>query len=316
MKGRFAPLLLTVLVMGGCGNMASVQEQIEQNYTDADGLLHAYPEDPNSEYLSESIGLYLEYLLLVEDEENFSAQYEILKTQFLVQDNDLHFIRWRLKENATVNALIDDIRIISALDRAAITFGNKTYSELADKLATTLSQVQTQDDILVDFYDWQLELPAERLTLSYADSHPAIPAGSFALPERQADAEVFSPEYYDTAAGKYVSSNEVHMIDQLLIALNRERRGQHSEEFATWLIEEWTQEGKLYGRYDRQTLEATVDYESLAVYAYLYEYFLSISEAELAQDVHRHTAEMATEEMLSTAHFFDFIHYQLMIETR
>lgn len=296
--------------------MASVQKQVDQNYTDADGRIHAYPEDPNSEYLSESIGLYLQYLLLVEDEENFSAQYEILKTQFLVQDNDLHFIRWRLKENATVNALIDDIRIISALDRAAKTFGNKTYSELADQLATTLSKVQTQDDILVDFYDWQLELPAQRLTLSYADGHSAIPAGSFALPENQADAAVFSPEYYDTAAGKYVSSTEVHMIDQLLIALNRERSGQHSDELATWLIEEWTQEGKLYGRYDRQTLEEAVDYESLAVYYYLYAYFSSLGEAGLADAVLEHAKEIAAGGMLDHAHFFDFIHYQMLVHNQ
>ena len=316
MKPRLVLLVLALLMMGGCGKMDSVQTLVAQNYTDADGLIHAYPGDRDSEYLSESIGLYMEYLLLVQDEQTFSQQYDILKEHFLVQENEFHFIRWRLKENATVNALIDDIRILSALEGAAETFGNEEYRELSIMLSEAISSVQVQDTHTVDFYDWPLALPAQRMTLSYADDNQAITAESFELLENADDANVFFAEFYDTAANKYISGSEVHMIDQLLIAMNREKRGLHSEEFSKWLKKEWAMEQKLYGRYDRKTFRATVEYESLAVYYYLHAYFLALDETESADEVLLHANEIATEEMLSNAHFFDFIHYRLMLQNQ
>lgn len=307
-------LLLVLLLMGGCSEMDSVQEQVEKKYTDSDGLIHAYPETRNSEYLSESIGLYMEYLVLVEDKQNFSEQYEILKKYFLIQESGFHFIPWRLKENAATNALIDDLRIISALEKATEIFGDKEYRILADNLSHTLATVQHRDHFTVDFYDWSLAIPARRITLSYLADHQSISAESFKLLEDVDADHVFFPEYYDIATNKYVSGHEVHMIDQLLIALNREKRGQGSEIFANWLIEEWSTKQKIYGRYDRKTLESVVEYESLAVYYYLHAYFSEIGEIELMNEVSRHANEIATAETLSQAHFFDFIHYQLMLE--
>lgn len=307
-------LLLVGLMMGGCGKMESVQKQVEKNYTNADGLIHAYPTEQDSEYLSETIGLYMEYLVLVEDEENYSNQVEILKSHFLAQENDYYFIRWRLNENAATNALIDDIRIITALEQAAEIFGNEDYKIIADQLSAAVSSVQSEGGYTVDFYDWLLEMPAQRLTLSYLDDNGAITAESYELLGNTDASEVFFPEYYDTASEQYISSNEVHMIDQLLIALNREKRGQPSEQFLKWLKEEWVEEKKLYGRYDRQTLKAKVDYESLAVYYYLHAYFSSLGESEMAVEVFQHAKEIATDGMLDNAHFFDFIHYQLLVQ--
>lgn len=314
MKMKFVVLLLVGLMMGGCGIMESAQEQVEKNYTNADGLIHAYPTEQDSEYLSETIGLYMEYLTLVEDEENFSEQVEVLKSHFLAQENDHYFIRWRLNENAATNALIDDIRIITALEQAAEIFGNEDYKIIADQLSEAVSSVQSEGGYTVDFYDWSLDMPAQRLTLSYLDDNGAITAESYELLDMADANEVFFPEYYDTASVQYISSNEVHMIDQLLIALNREIRGQHSELFAEWLKEEWMKEQKLYGRYDRQTLKTTVDYESLAVYYYLHAYFSTLGEIELADEVFQHAKEIAADGMLDNAHFFDFIHYQMLAQ--
>ncbi|WP_084243370.1 hypothetical protein [Planomicrobium okeanokoites] len=314
MKMKFVMLFLVLLMMGGCGKMESVQEQVEKNYTNADGLIHAYPTEQDSEYLSETLGLYMEYLTLVEDDENFSKQVEVLKNHFVAQENNHSFIRWRLSEKASTNALIDDIRIIKALEQASDIFGNEEYRTLADKLSEAVSSVQSEGGYTVDFYDWSLRMPAERLTLSYLDDNGAITPESYGLLDKVDTGEVFSPEYYDTAAEQYISSNEVHMIDQLLIALNREKSGQPSEQFAEWLKEEWNREQKLFGRYDRQTLKTTVDYESLAVYYYLYAYFSTLGETELADEVFQHTKEIAADGMLDNAHFFDFIHYQMLAQ--
>ena len=313
MKAKAALLLFTLALVCGCGKAVPVQEQVTAKYTAENGLIHAYPGDQNSEYLSESIGLYMEYLVLAGDSETFAAQFESLQNHFLVQDGELNFIRWRL--DASTNALVDDLRIIRALEQATETFGEKEYKELADRLSETIVAIQSQDNMTVDFYDWSLNMPARRLTLSYVDGNKAISDESFKLLENIPADGTFFPEYYDTAAGEYVSSGEVHMIDQLLIALNREKRGQPSEVFTEWLTEEWEEHGKIYGRYDRKTEETTVKYESLAVYYYLQTYFTVLDEPELAADVSRHTEKIATARMLRTAHFFDFIHYQLMQES-
>lgn len=311
---KFILLLLLLLVIGGCGNMDSVQEQVEKNYTNSDGLIHAYPQDPDSEYLSESIGLYMEYLLLVEDDKRFQEQFELLQQHFVETENGSSFVLWRLNEDAATNALIDDIRIIDALTRGSELFGNTDYTAMAENLSQSISTVQVHDGYTVDFYDWSFAMPAERLTLSYLNTSEAVSEKSVELLKNTDASRVFFPEYYDTSEETYLNSDEVHLIDQLLIALNREKAGQHSELFSTWLKEEWTSEHQLFGRYDRESTEPSVDYESLAVYYYLHSYFTLLDEGELAAQVVQRAQDIATEDMLSGAHFFDYIHYQLLLE--
>lgn len=314
MKKKSICLVILLLMMSGCRDMDSVQEQVEKEYMHSDRLIHAYPGKPDSEVLSESLGLYMEYLLLAGDEQNFQEQVSILKNQFLVNEDALSFIQWRLNEKATTNALIDDIRILSVLQRAADAFENTAYDELADELSIALSSVQVHNDYTVDYYDWSYSLSAQRLTLSYATDSQVISEKSVELLKKVDSTRAFFPEYYDTKQQKYINSDEVHLIDQLLIAINREKENLHSESFFNWLKEEWNNEQRLYGRYNRETKDATVDYESLAVYYYLQSYFLLTGEEEMAREVVQQAKNIASEEMLAQAHFFDYIHYQLMLQ--
>lgn len=111
-----------------------------------------------------------------------------------------------------------------------------------------------------------------------------------------------------------MKSGEVHMIDQLLIAVNRFDQGLGSPEFESWLIEEWDNQGQVAGRYDRETGKPTVDYESLAVYYYLWQYFERIDQAEFAKQAVQRAESLAGEELPGDLHFFDFIHYQMMMD--
>lgn len=313
MRTEIMLLSLFLLLLGGCSEMESVQVMVAESYMDDESLIHAYPSNRNSEYLSESIGLYMEYLLIVEDEKTFAEQVLLLKEHFLVQDEEFYFLRWRLNENATVNALIDDIRIISALQQAAETFGDSEYEKMASQLSLAISSLQKQDDAIVDFYDWSMDIPANRLTLSYLVDSEIIAETSAVLLEQLDASQVFFPEYYDVTSGQYIQGDEVHMIDQLLIALNREIRGFHSEVLLKWLKEQWDSEQKLYGRYDRESFKPNVEYESLAVYSYLHAYFIQVGEQRLAAEVLEHTQQLANNGILDNAHFFDFIHYELML---
>ncbi|MBT2581569.1 hypothetical protein [Planococcus sp. ISL-109] len=291
-----------------------VPEDFGERYFDQNNFIHAYPDALDSQFLSESIGLYMEYLVMMEDEEKFAEQYDNLMSEFVVEEGENFFINWLIFEDATVNALIDDIRIAAALREADELFNRPEYSETADRIIETISRIQTNNDYTVDYYDWEVEYPAQRVTLSYliADVPEDMNADRL-LENVEADA-VFFPEYFDVAEEMYVKNEVVHMIDQLLIAINRERIGLSSDVFEEWLKTEWEEEGRLFGRYDRETQEARVTYESLAMYFYMNEYLLAIGEDEAAEEVKARATEVTEANDNGETHFFDFIHYHLMME--
>lgn len=294
------------------GQGTTVQETVDSHYVNDEGVIHAYPDNRDSEYLSESLGLYLEYLLQVEDEENFAEQAAILKDRFLIEAGNQVFIPWRLYEEANVNALIDDVRIAAALEGAAEQFAEPAYLKLSQQIVSAIEDRQHQQGTAVDYYDWSYQLAGNRLTLSYLIEEMTVLPESFTMLDT-GESEVFFPEFYDFDEEKYVKSGEVHMIDQLLIAVNRFDQDIESPEFESWLTEEWVNQGQLAGRYDRETGKPTVDYESLAVYYYLWQYFERIEQAEFAKQVVQRAESLAGEELPGDLHFFDFIHYQMMM---
>jgi len=314
MKIKYIGLLILLLTIGGCG-VDTVQQTVKKKYTNSEGNIHAYPLDENSQYLSESIGLYMEYLVLVEDKKTFEKQVDRLRSDYLVKQDDLVFVRWLLYEDATVNALIDDVRIIASLNKASELFDQPAYKELAAQLEKTISSVQQSNGIHVDYYDWTFQMPAERITLSYLIKDYSAPNKTKQLLINLDETAVFFPEYYDVKEQKYIESKEVHLVDQLLIAINQEDIGHSTDTFGNWVINEWASKGKLFGRYDRETQEATVAYESLAVYYYLNLYFAKIKEPVLAKEVMQQAEKMATENTLADTHFFDYIQYQMLLET-
>lgn len=293
------------------GNDISVQNKVEDEYTNKDGLIHAYPNNIESQYLAESIGLYLEYLLLVEDDEEFSRQVTLLREYFITSHKGNSFIAWEVTEDTEVNALIDDIRIIHVLLEASEKFNEKAYMLLAEELKMGISNKQINDGVFVDYYDWKYDLPADRITLSYM-----LPAFFQLYPEADlnkkilADAKlgsVFYPEYYNVSEKQYDNADKAHMVDQFLIVHNL---GYKDAEFENWIVQEWENKGRLYGQYDKKTMEPIVDYESLSVYYYLYVYFTDTNHTELAEQVFERAQELTSNS--SDSHFFDFIHLELM----
>lgn len=304
--------------LGIDGKEESIQATVKDNYMNEQGLIHAYPKQQKSQYLSESIGLYMQYLVLVHDRNTFEQQVEQLQDYFIVRKNGDLYIQWELDEASNVNALIDDLRIIGALQSASKGFKEPTYETLAKKLASSIQKNQTPDGYYVDFYDWSTDSPASRVTLSYltpeffatfSNNH-----GTKQLLESLDGSLIFFPEFFDTKSGTFSYGEEVHLIDQLLIALNRENIDQPSPSFEEWVTTEWRNQGKLYGRYNRETKEATVNYESLSVYYFLQQYFREINENDLANEVVKHAQQLADESTIDKAHFFDYIHYQQMLE--
>lgn len=312
--------LVVILGMGGSillikNHNETVPHSVETNYMDKDGRIHAYQNDESSDYLSESIGLYMTYLVSIDDDKKFAEQYTQLKSNFIVREDDTHHIPWIIDKHSTVNALIDDVRIINALQQASKKFDKPVYESFATQLAETIAQTQITNDLYTDFYDWLYDKKATRITLSYLTEEflSALPNTSTTkgILKDMPTNEVFFPEYYDLSKHQYIKQNEIHMIDQLLIAINLHSIGINSAKFDTWLVKTWN-DNHLLGRYDRKSLQPTVSYESLAVYSYLYYYFNLINERKIAKDVVLHSTELANN-LTKDTHFFDFIHYQMML---
>ena len=292
------------------------QAVVSEKYMNEDGQIHAYPYQRNSQYLSESLGLYMNYLCLVRDQQGFEEQYMSLVNHFIVQKDEEYYINWVLQEGTTVNALIDDIRIIDSLNQAGEIFHEEKYRILAEQLLNTIRTRQIFAGLYTDFYDWSLDLPASRITLSYMTSEffQYLPNAerNKQLFKQIKRTSIFFPEYFDLQKNQWVSAEEAHMVDQLLIALNMERSGIEPY-FKNWVIAEWKAEKMIYGRYDKQLLQPTVSHESLAVYYYLYNYFLEIKERKLAREVFERAEQLASlAAQKDERHFFDFIQFELM----
>ncbi|MCH1624603.1 hypothetical protein [Fredinandcohnia quinoae] len=298
-----------------------VLSTVKNHYTKVEnGLIHAYPDQSESQYLSESIGLYMEYLIESKNKEAFDELYYAFQQHFIVTKRGKTFIKWQLDDQTNTNALIDDVRIVAALQRASDIFHEPTYKQLAVNIRDTLTFVQKKDGYYTDFYDWSFEKPAARITLSYltSDFFSLFPNTEqtkelLILPGYT---EVFFPEYYNIDEKSYVKSETVHMIDQLLISRNRNNIGCNSDVFNEWLMKEWMTSHKLYGQYNRHTLQPAVSYESLSVYYYLHDYFVQFNKQKMADEVMDRAKQLAGNPVQQNAHFFDYIHYQLLETSR
>ncbi|MFD2706965.1 hypothetical protein [Salibacterium lacus] len=288
-------------------------DTVEKHYTNDYGMIHAYPDDPASSYLSESAGLYMQYLNQTKNKKAFAEQADLVSQYFVTQDTEQQHIKWRL-ENTTANALIDDVRIIDAMVTAASLFETPAYKDLADQWTGVLADTQQQNGIYVDYYDWKRDNAASRITLSYI-----TPELTSVLPDTRKTEHiltnldrsgVFFPKYYDTGTKSYHRQDEVNMIDQLLIALNRLHAGASSPAFHKWIIQEW-QQNRLYGRYDRDTLDPAVEYEALAVYALFVMYLQESNAPGKAQEVEERMQALKDEMNPDNLHFFDYIYDKL-----
>lgn len=290
----------------------SMKEIIEKNYMNNEGYIHAYPNQIDSQYLSESIGLYMEYLVQANDAEAFQQEVQKLEKEFLIETDKHTFIQWAIFETAHVNALIDDVRIIAALQHASEKFEQPTYNKLAAELKQGLTEKMQLDGYYPDFYDWSYDTTSARVVLSYLSPEffhvlTNTKQSLELLKELSHLEQVFFPEIYDLEIGDFQLAEHVHMIDQLLIASNREHIEEPSPAFQEWLIQEWDTKGKLFGQYHRTTLEPVVNYESLSVYYYLHAYFELVGENEQADKVIERAKQIEHSTELKNVHFFDFI---------
>lgn len=324
-KKRFYLILILILLISSLFALnfyqkIGVQEVVNNKYENDKGLIKNYAKNGKVQYLSESIGQYLYYLLLVKDEKEFKQQVAVLKKNFLVKQVDGTFIQWVATNQTTTNASVDDFRIIAVLRKASEQFQEPAYRTLAMELEETLISKQLTDGLIADFYDWELQKKAAVLHLSYIDDQIIKENSEVNKAEYQkvlmesVDSDTpFFKEIYTLEEHTYQLADKktVNQIDQLMIAIQYVKvTNQIPAQFDQWLKEEWDTNGKFFGGYFRTDFSSAVPYESSAVYALATLYFKLSHEEDYAEQLYQVLLKQSPFDKkadYTTIHFFDYI---------
>lgn len=268
---------------------------IRKHLMTEEGLIQTDITNRDHEFLSESLGLYLLFLVQQKREDEFAHQADVLEHYFL---DDSNLVSWRLEQvNHTItqspaNAWIDDARIVHALYQAADVFDEMSYADLAKRIAKPLTTHAVKDGLPVDYINRPTNETGDMLTLSYLDesalrlmsSSNNLYENSKKLLEKAPLSEPFFAKSYSISEKTYQFDDEINMIDQLYVALRYEQFGLSTNPFYIFFKDVFDQ-GPVFGRYDRVTKEPIVDYESQAVYALAVFYLLERDEHEFAEEV-------------------------------
>ncbi|WP_237391982.1 glycosyl hydrolase [Paenibacillus dendrobii] len=253
------------------------------------------------EALSESMGFWMQYALLKQDQGLFEQSYEALKRYFLTPQ---HYLAWKLAPDGTTNvhtnALGDDLRIIGALLKAEQLWGTAENRGLAEELTGTLVTSATVKGYWTDFHDFSRNESAQVLSLAYIDSdalnqlrqaqliEPAFYNRHIRLLENMPNDGAFYPKSFDVMNRQYAYDDSVNLIDQLLVGLHAAEIGRRPEPLMDFLKKEWGHSHKLFGRYDRSSRESSVDYESPSVYGLAVQLALRVGDQDWAGELYKH----------------------------
>lgn len=116
--------------------------------------------------LSESQGLLLEYGILTDNQQLFDLSLSYIN-KYMSAYPLVAWLKPNNKNGASVNALLDDLRIYKSLVSANNRWGN--YNEYLTSYGEDIYKYNTHKNQLVDFYDFKNKSKAERFTLCYGD---------------------------------------------------------------------------------------------------------------------------------------------------
>lgn len=261
---------------------------INQHMRNANGTLATYLQDaqttdPNivagREALSESQGLWMHYAVMQHDQQTFDESLQLLTTYFLTPQK---YIQWKLRptghSEVSTNALGDDLRIIDSLLKAYAVWNDEKYLNLAKEISSTLQTEGKQNGYFVDFHDFKRNESSQTLSLVYVDlsalkkmkANHLITSNEYDQYENlllhMPNDGVFYPKSFDVYSKQYTYDESVNLIDQLIVGIHMAEAGQQPTPLIQFLKSEFEKRHQLMGRYNRQTREPDVSYESPGVY--------------------------------------------------
>lgn len=233
-----------------------------------------------NEVLSESQGLLLGYTAAIGDRAVFDAVYQFTREHL---DNGKIFVYRYNPDTAadqvySVNATVDDLRIIKALLDAGEIFSDRALTQAAKGYTHRFYKSNVQNGALYDFYDTALYMKNNFITLCYLDLEAIAALATIdgryqtvydnALVTLQGgylgdDFPLFATRY-DYTKGRYETPNNINMVESLLTALNLAYADSCPEATVAFLKDK-LEKGRIYASYKEDGTPA-VNYESTAVY--------------------------------------------------
>lgn len=244
--------------------------------------MHPCGDDAQSpsgqDVLSESQGLLMDYAAEMGDGALFAQAYAYAADR-LCTDGLLRWYGTERGEPAQVNALLDDLRFLRALDAGNRRFGgyDAPFAETARAIAE--KNIDAQGN-LVDFYTFSDGSKASRLTMCYVDG-AALELLKEMCPETAdsvdraleilegaylGDDFPFYAGFYDYTSGSY-GTGALNMAEAMITLLHQAERGQLKQASLDWLHRQLAGDG-IWARYDiHGNVLSEGAYQSPAVYA-------------------------------------------------
>lgn len=295
------PYFIPVKIIQTWGNGAPTSREeilydFIQNHmtTDNGGIKTNYLNEKNDgditkgdSVLSESEGLMLLYYLERDDKEGFNKTFEYIKNNMLLSNG---LISWRVDgdKRSAVSATIDDLRIIKALIMGGEKWNNLKYRYYAIEMANGVYRKLRTENLLVDFNDGQTN--SDKVTLCYINLEALQYLNNIDFKWKSIRVESekilnggfisnkvpLYRKYYDIKTKKYDNDENVDMLLNTIILLDKAEVGQNISESLNWIIDKFKTDGAIYVSYNDATGEKTSDIQSTSIYANL----LQIAEIE------------------------------------
>ena len=230
----------------------------------------------NSDVLSETQGVMLEYALLRKDQQLYEKILSYI-TQ-IMRVNGL--TSWKVSggKPSEVNSLLDDLRIMGALLSANDLWGG--YDQLIDSYLGEIVKYGLHNRNYVDFYDTRFQKYADRFTLCYGDlqvmsrladqddrlTESYESAKSLILGGKISEEFPLYYSWYDYSTDSYVP-DDLNAAEAMVTLLHLAEAGLLPDDSMTWLKTQMDA-GGVKARYKTDgTVVEGYNYDSTAVYA-------------------------------------------------
>ncbi|OPH57757.1 hypothetical protein BC351_04400 [Paenibacillus ferrarius] len=284
------------------GNRDILYQFITNNLSSNDGIYTNLLETDQigeaasgHEVLSESAGLMLRYYALTGQKQQFDAQWQRVKLTFDLKTGFSYRFSPKQQKKYTLNAAIDDLRILRALAEASVVFRTSDYKTDLDTYGNRFYQYNVADDHLYDFYDEIYKMRNTFVTLCYIDNlslkllpvpeskKAALETGMLQIAQKGylSDEFPFYQTRYDYNAKVYQSDN-INTVESLLTILNLAEAGKQREA-SIHFIKEHVQAGTLVGQYTKEGKPLN-EVRSTAIYAITAQIASVIGDKELYED--------------------------------
>ncbi|GIP22636.1 glycosyl hydrolase family 8 [Paenibacillus sp. J22TS3] len=245
------------------------------NYQDSD---ESDTAATGHEVLSESAGLLMRYDVLMNRKDAFQTEWERAKQVFELASGFSYRYSPKQDKKYTINAAVDDLRMIRALYDAGEKFHSAAYTELADTYGKRFSSYNIKGGKLYDFYDDIYKVTNDFVTLCYID---LTTLKRLPLPSTEKETLISNMQkiieqgylsdefpFYETRyhySTDTYHSEGINTVESLLTILSLSEAGLQKPASIAYLKQQ-VKAGTLYGKYDKKGKPQN-QIQSTAIYA-------------------------------------------------